>query len=157
MLFSLAFNNIVAFASDTSNDRKIDIWDFGGIQTSGDLYNNIITANVLDSKTTIKSGTFVTTAFGDLTMANPSTIDRSYYYESDGSTVGVNSSGYWGTQKNSYVDGYNANGAYYANGTGGSGRRYLTLDHVVAGDKITVYGGTSNGNENIHFVHAAVS
>ncbi|MFS0636816.1 hypothetical protein AB1K84_13005 [Mesobacillus foraminis] len=147
----------MAFASETSNDRKIDIWDFGGIQTSGDLYNNIITAEVLDSKTTIKTGTFVTTEFGDLTIANPVTSDRSYYYGSDGSTVGLNSSGFWGTQKYSYDDGYNANGVYYANGTGGPGRRYLTLDHVVAGDKITVYGGTSNGDETIHFVHAEIS
>lgn len=157
MLFTLAFNEVVVFASGTSNDRKVDIWDFGGIQTSGDLYNNIITADVLDSKTTIKSGTFDTTTFGDLTIANPSTTDRSYYYESDGSTVGLNSSGSWGSQKYSYDDGYNANGAYYANGSGGAGRRYLTLENVVAGDKITVYGGTSNGDETIHFVHAAVS
>ncbi|WP_081798017.1 pectinesterase family protein [Neobacillus dielmonensis] len=157
MVFISVFNNVVAFASDTSNDRKIDIWDFGGIQTSGELYNNMITADVLDSKTTIKTGTFVTTSFGDLTIANPSTTDRSYYYEADGSTVGVNSSGFWGTQKYSYDDGYNANGVYYANGTGGPGRRYLTLDHVVAGDKITVYGGTSNGDETLHFVHADVS
>jgi pectate lyase/pectin methylesterase-like acyl-CoA thioesterase/lysophospholipase L1-like esterase len=137
--------------------RKINVWDFGGIQTSGDLYNNNITAEVLNSKTTIKSGTFVTTPFGDLTIANPVTSDRSYYYESDGTTVGVNSSGFWGTQKYSYDDGYNANGVYYANGTGGSTRRFLTLDNVAAGDKITVYGGTSNGNETIHFVHAAVN
>ncbi|MDQ0972352.1 pectin methylesterase-like acyl-CoA thioesterase/lysophospholipase L1-like esterase [Neobacillus niacini] len=157
IFFTSAFNNVVAFASDTSNDRKIDIWDLGGIQTSGDLYNNIITADVLDSKTTIKSGTFVTTAFGDLTIANPSTTDRSYYYQSDGATVGINSSGFWGSQKYSYDDGYHANGVYYANGTGGPGRRYLTLENVVAGDKITVYGGTSNGDETIHFVHAAVS
>ncbi|WP_404331622.1 polysaccharide lyase family 1 protein [Mesobacillus maritimus] len=71
--------------------RKVDVWDFGGIQTSGDLYNNNITAEVLNSKTTIKSGTFVTTAFGDLTIANPVTSDRSYYYESDDTTVGVKS------------------------------------------------------------------
>jgi pectin methylesterase-like acyl-CoA thioesterase/lysophospholipase L1-like esterase len=157
MLFTLLFNNVVIFANDLSNDRKIDIWDLGGIQTTGDLYHNHITADVLDSKTTIKSGTFVTTGFGDLTIANPVTSDRSYYYKSDGTTVGDNSSGFWGTQKHSYDDGYHANGAYYANGTGGEGRRFLTLDHVVAGDKITVYGGTSNGDETIHFVHGAVS
>ncbi|WP_284645749.1 pectinesterase family protein [Paenibacillus silviterrae] len=157
MLFTLTFNNVGVFASETSNDRKIDIWDFGGIQTSGDLYNNHITAEVLNSKTTIKSGTFVTTAFGDVMIANPVTSDRSYYYESDGTTVGVNSYGFWGTQKHSYDDGYNANGAYYANGTGGTGRRFLTVDNVMAGDKITVYGGTSNGDETIHMVHAAIS
>lgn len=156
MLFTLVFNNIV-FASDTSNSRKIDVWDFGGIQTSGDLYNNHMTAEILDSKTTIKAGAFVTTAFGDLTIANPVTSDRSYYYKSDGTTVGDNSSGFWGNQKHSYDEGYHSNGAYYANGTGGTGRRFLTLDHVVAGDKITVYGGTSNGDESIHLVHVGAS
>ncbi|WP_205672308.1 hypothetical protein [Ammoniphilus sp. YIM 78166] len=33
MLFTLAFNNVGALASEPSNSRKIDVWDFGGIQT----------------------------------------------------------------------------------------------------------------------------
>jgi hypothetical protein len=53
MFFTLTFNNVGVFASETSNDRKVDIWDFGGIQTSGDLYNNHITAEVLWSATII--------------------------------------------------------------------------------------------------------
>ncbi|MCY8308146.1 pectinesterase family protein [Bacillus vallismortis] len=158
-LFTLALNSIggLALASDTSNSRKIDVWDFGGIQTPGELYNNNITPDILDKKTTIKSGTFETTSYGDLTVANPVTSDRSYYDKADGTTVGDNSSGSWENQEHSYEDGYQSNGVYYANGTGGTERRFLTLEHVVAGDKITVYGGTSNGDETIHFVHAAVS
>ncbi|MCY7822553.1 pectinesterase family protein [Bacillus spizizenii] len=158
-LFTLALNSIggVALASDTSNSRKIDVWDFGGIQMPGELYNNNITPDILDKKTTIKSGTFETTSYGDLTVANPVASDRSYYYKADGTTVGDNSSGSWENQEHSYEDGYQSNGVYYANGTGGTERRFLTLDHVVAGDKITVYGGTSNGDETIHLVHAGVS
>ncbi|WP_243735045.1 pectinesterase family protein [Paenibacillus turpanensis] len=145
-------------ANEPLNSRNIDVWDFGGIQTSGELYNNHITPEMLDSQTTIKSGTFATTVYGDLTVANPVSSDRSYYYGPDGTTPGVNSSGSSGTQTFSYDDGYTANGMYYANGTGGTGRRFLTLDHVVAGDKITVYGGTHNASsETIHLVHAAVS
>ncbi len=160
MLFTVVTSNFggtTAYANDTSNNRNIEIWDFGGVQTSGDLYKNHITAEILDSKTTIKSGTFETTAFGDLTIGNPNANDRSYYYGPDGTTPGINSSGTWGNQKHSYEDGYNSDGVYYANGTGGPMRRFLTLDHVAAGDKISVYGGTSNGDEELHFVHAAVS
>lgn len=156
MLFTLAFSNI-ALASDASGGRKIDVWDFGGIPESGSLYNNQITPELLDSKPALKSGAFATTVFGDLTLANPDAKDRLYYYKADGTTLGVNSYGTWGNQKISYADGYNSNGVYYANGSGGNGRRYLTLDNVVAGDKITVYGGTSNANETVHLVHAAVS
>lgn len=145
------------YASEPSSRQTIDIWDFGGVETPGERYNNHITADVLNRQTTIKSGVFATTAYGDLTVANPVASDRSYYYESDGMTPGVNSSGTWGSQKYSYDDGYAANGAYYANGTGGPARRFLTLDHVAAGDKITVYGGTSNGNEALRFVHAAIN
>jgi len=161
MIFTAAFGNfggITAFAADTTSDREIDIWDFGGIQTAGELYNNHITPEILDSKTTIKSGSFATTSYGDFTLANPVSSDRSYYFQSDGTTLGVNSSGSQGYQKNTYDDGYISNGIYYANGTGGINRRFLTLDHVVAGDKISVYGGLQNGgSETIHFVHAAIS
>jgi pectin methylesterase-like acyl-CoA thioesterase len=160
----LAFDSYIAGTpvsqqtTDTSNNRKIDVWDFGGILASGDLYNNNITAGILDSKTTIKNTSFVTTAFGDLSIANPDLKDRMYYYEADGTTVGTNSYGTWGSQKNTYSDGYNSNGAYYCNGTGGSTRRYLTLENVVAGDKISIYGGlSSSGPEKIHFVHAGIS
>jgi pectin methylesterase-like acyl-CoA thioesterase len=154
-------SNVNVFASDTSNSRKIDVWDFGGVQALGDLYNNNITASVLDSKTTIKSGSFKTTTFGDLAIANPDLKDRTYYSEADGITAGVNASGTpssWATSIAKYDDTYTSNGAYYCNGTGGSTRRYLTIDNVVEGDKVTVYGGLSNaGSEKIHFVHAGVN
>jgi pectin methylesterase-like acyl-CoA thioesterase/lysophospholipase L1-like esterase len=155
MLLTVVFtdiNGINIFASDTSNNRKIDIWDFGGVQTLGDLYNNNITRDILNSTTTIKSGTFTKTDFGDLSIAAPTTSDRMYYYNEDG-TTGVNSYGTWGSSIKDYDDGYSSKGTYYCNGTGGIGRRYLTLKNVVAGDKISVYGGTSNGDEEIHLLY----
>jgi lysophospholipase L1-like esterase/pectin methylesterase-like acyl-CoA thioesterase/chitodextrinase len=157
MMFTVAFGNfgsITAFAGDTTSDRKIDIWDFGGIQTEGPLYSNHITTEILDGKTTITSGAFVTTPYGDLTVANPDPKDRSYYFYPDG-TKGKNGYGTWGNSSIQYADGYTSNGVYYANGSGGIGRRYFTIDNVVAGDKITVYGATSNGDETIHLVHVA--
>jgi lysophospholipase L1-like esterase/pectin methylesterase-like acyl-CoA thioesterase/chitodextrinase len=160
MVFTVAFGNfggLTVFAGDTTSDRKIDVWDFGGVETAGEVYRNNITVDILDEKTTIKSGTFATTTYGDLTVANPVASDRSYYFYEDG-TPGKNSYGTWGSTKFSYADGYHSNGVYYANGTGGIGRRFLTVDNVIAGDQISVYGGLQNGgSETLHFVHAAIS
>jgi pectin methylesterase-like acyl-CoA thioesterase/lysophospholipase L1-like esterase len=161
MFFTTAFGNIdsiKAFASDTNNSRKIDVWDFGGVQASGDLYNNIISTSNLDSLTTVTAGLFAggKTDFGDLSIAKPDAKDRLYYYKEDG-TAGANSAGTWASSINKYSDGYTSGGTYYCNGTAGNTKRYLTLNNVVAGDKITVYGGTSNGDESIHFVHVAIS
>lgn len=172
MFFTTVFSNIdgtKAFASDTASTRLIDVWDFGGVQTTGSLYNNNITTSTLDGLTTVTpvatsiggknyskgSTTGGTTVFGDLAIANPDMSDRLYY--SDGTTagtvVGARSYGIYG--KNTYTDGYISNGCYYCNGTAGTGRRYLTINNVVQGDKITIYGATNNGNETIHFVHLA--
>lgn len=160
MFFTTAFcnlNGVVSFASDDSTGRKIDVWDFGAVQTSGDEYNNIISTATLDNLATVKAGTFTgeKTDFGDLSIAVPNANDR-LYYSQEGSTkdAGSNSSGA-GTQIN-YNDGYTSCGMYYCNGTAGNAKRYLTISNVEAGDKITVYGGTSNGDESIHFVYAAI-
>jgi LPXTG-motif cell wall-anchored protein len=162
MLLTTAFSNIdvtKVFASDTTNSRKIDVWDFGGSQTSGELYNNIISANTLDELATVSStgtiGLFAggQTDFGDLSISKPDPTDRLYYYGSDGTTKGARSYGTWGNAKKTYDDGYTSNGCYYCNGTGGDSRRYLTIRNVTAGDNISVYGATSNGNEDIHLVY----
>ena len=43
-----------------------------------------------------------------------------------------------------YDDGYTAGGMYYCNGTGGETRRNVTINNVIAGDKIVVYMASSN-------------
>lgn len=167
-----AFSNIGSikvFAIDTTSTRLIDVWDFGGVQTEGTLYKNNITKSTLDGLTTVASTSTIiggknyskgsiiggSTVFGDLAIANPDMSDRLYYSDgtATGTAVGALSYGSWGNQKITYTDGYISNGCYYCNGTGGIGRRYLTINNVAQGDKITIYGGTSNGNETIHFVH----
>ncbi|ADL52345.1 Pectinesterase [Clostridium cellulovorans 743B] len=156
LLFTTSFNNITIFAADMANDRKIDVWDFGGVQTSGDLYNNVISTSTLDNLTTITAGKFAggKTTFGDLSII-PNITDRSYYNNSEG-TPGKNSYGTWGNAAKIYNDGYTSAGGYYCNGTTGGfsgANRFLTIDNVVAGDKLSVYGGTSNGNEKIHLLY----
>jgi pectin methylesterase-like acyl-CoA thioesterase len=149
-------NTIKLFASDTTNSRKIDVWDFGGVQTSGDLYNNNISINTLDNLATVTAGLFTgSTVFGDLSITTTADIkDRLYYFKEDGKTIGVKSySAIWGNATKLYADGYNSNGCYYCNGTAGIDRRFFTINNVVAGDNITVYGGTSNGNEEIHLLY----
>lgn len=160
LLFTTAFcnfNGVISFASDESSSRKIDIWDFGAVQTSGDLYNNIISASALDDLTTVKSGVFtgVKTDFGDLSIAAPNANDRLYYCQ-EGSTTDAGSNSSGAGTKTKYDDAYTSYGMYYCNGVGGNSKRYLIINNVEAGDKITVYGGTSNGDESIHFVYAAV-
>jgi pectinesterase len=162
MFVTTAFTNISnanVFASDISNNRKIDVWDFGGVQAAGDVYNNNITAAILDNSATLQNTSFTTTTFGDLSIGNPDLKDRMYYYESDGTTTGKYNYGtsMWGTAVNQYDSTYTAGGCYYCNGSGGNTRRFLTINNVVAGDKISIYGGTSNGDETIHFVHSAIN
>src|SRR5699024_1126429 len=96
-------------------------------------------------------------SFRDLTIANPDINDRSYYYEADGITPGINSSGTREDMKNNYEDGYNSNGLYYANETSGNRKSFLTINNIEAGYKVTVYCGTRKGDETIHFVHASVN
>lgn len=153
-------SSTVVLASDTTSSRKIDVWDFGGVQTEGALYSNNITAGILNDATTLKIGSVHTTAFGDLIIANPNANDKMWYNNADG-TAGTNSGGTtsnWGKSIYQYSSDYSANGTYMCNGTGGIGRRYFTIDNVQAGDKISIYGALSSGtSETLHFVHGAVS
>lgn len=124
--------------------RKIDVWDFGGVQESNTtLYTNNITAADWDNCANVGADAkFVagTTTFGDLTITHNAN-DR--LYSTSGKNYGSNA---LGTTK--YGDGYQANGMYYCNGTGGDTRRFITIDNVVAGDKIYVYMASSNDVES---------
>lgn len=147
------------FASDASSSRKVDVWDFGGVQASGNIYNNNISQITLDNLTTVaKGGCFSgNTSFGDLAITNPCNNDRLYYYNAQGTPGTKGYNGNYSGASASYDDGYKANGCYYANGSAGNTRRYLTINNVASGDKISVYGGTSNGNEKLHFVYLGSS
>ncbi|MCM1320648.1 MAG: pectinesterase family protein [Bacteroides sp.] len=143
----------------SAQTRKIDIWDFGGVETGGAVYRNNITGADLESLGDMQGGKFIAEAqktrsieFGDLVLGVINN-DRLYYNKADGSQ-GKNSAGQQGYMSFDFNDGYVSNGIYYCNGSGGEGRRYIIINNVKAGDKITFYGRTSNSAEaSVHFVH----
>ena len=120
--------------------RKIDVWDFGAVQESDtQLYNNQISAQDWEQCENVSSaGKFAegTTVFGDLTLTH-TVNDR--LFSTSSKNYGTNA-----LAKTAYADGYTAGGMYYCNGTGGEGRRNITIANVEAGDKIVVYMASSN-------------
>ena len=141
------FGTLTVSAAD---GRKIDVWDFGGVEEADTvLYNNQITTSDWDNCANVGAdGKFAagTTTFGDLTITHNAN-DRLY----SSSSKNYGSSGMATT---AFADGYTANGMYYCNGTGGSNRRHLTVENVQAGDVVTVYMGSSNKKEEtIHFLY----
>ena len=147
---------VQAFASaEMSNTpgqtRNIDVWDFGGVlEEDSILYTNHISGTDWDNAQTVGSnGLFTegTTNFGDLTLTHTEK-DRLYAPTSQKS-YSTSLSNY---AKIDYQDGYQSNGVYYCNGTGGEDRRNITLDNVQAGDKIQVYMSSSNSADGtFHF------
>lgn len=134
------------FAAD---DRKIDVWDFGGVEeTDTTKYTNNITTAGWDAYDNLGAdGKFAansTVTFGDLTVTMNAN-DRVY------SGIGTKNYGSSSYATTDFGDGYVANGMYYCNGTGGANRRYLTLTNVEAGDKIVVYMGAHSGEDNLVF------
>ena len=140
MLVSCIGNSLIALGADNVREaKKMDVWDFGAVEeTNTNIYANHITAadweatpNVgADAKFT--GGTIV---FGDLTLSHASG-DRLY-------SISNKNYGTSAAATTQYEDGYKANGQYYANGTGGTGRRHMTIVNVNAGDKFWVYMGLS--------------
>ena len=129
---------------------KIDVWDFGAVEeTDSQLYANHITQEDWNTCENVSDkGTFTagTTTFGDLTITHNAN-DRLY----SASTKNYGTSGLAST---AYEDGYVAAGMYYCNGTGGPTRRYLSIEHVEAGDKINVYMAASNSaSDNVCFLY----
>lgn len=120
--------------------RKIDVWDFGAVQESDtQLYNNQISAQDWEQCENVSSaGKFAegTTVFGDLTLTH-TVNDR--LFSTSSKNYGTNA-----LAKTAYADGYTAGGMYYCNGTGGEGRKNITIANVEAGDKIVVYMASSN-------------
>lgn len=140
-----------AKAADTGT-RKIDVWDFGGVQeTDTDTYNNNITGAMWDDCSLLSGVAKFSTgkiAFGDLVL----TVEANDRLYSGFSQKNYGSSSLSTTK---YSDGYAANGMYYCNGTGGANRRLFTISNVKAGDKIVAYMGSSNAAEStIYFKYA---
>ena len=129
-------------------DRKIDVWDFGG-KTEADtavFANNItpsdwIGANVVNTGGVFKGESTGTVVFGDLTL----TYDKGDKLYSDAAELAGISAGSSSDSTRSYEDGYQSAGAYYANGAGGNTKRCVTLENVQAGDKIVAYAGIHSG------------
>ncbi|MDO5521258.1 MAG: pectinesterase family protein, partial [bacterium] len=154
IVVSTTFSNVQVSASQVAKTetKKIDVWDFGGV-TEGNaaLYNNNITASSWNSIESVAAdGKFVevdnstTLKMGDLSLFYTET-DRLYVNSLD-SDKSVDRS--WGQSKVDFKDGYKSAGCYYANGTGSSKTRYITIKDVKAGDLITTYMGSSNSNDS---------
>ena len=130
--------------------RKTEVWDFGGVKEAGDVENHISIADIDAMELLGEGGRFSDAgeiSFGDLTI-NVVKNDRMYFESAKGKSAGAQ-----GYQAVDFGDGYNSNGIFYCNGTGGEKRRYLLLSNVKAGDVVTFYAGTSNtSSKNIHFL-----
>lgn len=143
-----------ALISVYSENRKIDVWDFGGVESKGSIFKNNITKKNIDSIESLEAGKFKAgvLTFGDLSL-NVASNDRLYYFNDDGST-GTKNYGELGYTSFDFGDGYISNGLFYCNGTGGEKRRYFLIKNILAGDRITFYGRTSNtADEKVNFVH----
>lgn len=122
--------------------KKIEVWDFGGVVQSGEMYNNNISLDFLNAQTGFPTGKWATAGnydFNGVTLT-VNANDRMF-------NAGANNYGSNAKATVDFGDGYVANGMYYANGTGGDNRRYAVVHNVSAGDKITVYAGTSNSTD----------
>ena len=145
--FRLAATAMAFFAavSVSAQTRKVDVWDFGGVEDENAV--NHIKISDLDGLAGLaadgkfEAGEYV---FGDLTLKAEKN-DRAYYN-------GAKNYGTQGYSSFEFSDGYISDGIYYCNGKGGESRRCLILKNVKAGDIVTFYGRASNGSEDkIHF------
>ena len=136
-----------AASTFAAEGRKIDVWDFGGVEeTDTALYNNNITAADWDAYENLKEGgTFAAdgeVTFGDLTL-NFKANDRLF------SGIAKKNYGDNAFAQTAYEDGYTGNGMFYCNGTGGEKRRHMTIANVQAGDKFVVYMGAHNAADDV--------
>ena len=138
---------LFAISALSAQSRKIDVWDFGGVQEAG--ANNYISVAAIDALSNLPAGGKYLEAgdlppFGDLVL-NVVANDRAYY-------DGKKSYGTQGYAAVTFDDGYTSNGIYYCNGTGGNNRRCITIKNVRAGDTISFYARLSAAADtDIHF------
>ncbi|MBQ7973157.1 MAG: hypothetical protein IJ291_06860 [Lachnospiraceae bacterium] len=125
--------------------RKVDVWDIGAkVEADTETYTNNITPALWKENGVSKSFTGAAVAFGDLSIVNKSG-DR--YYSTNSNLADYSYGTNFGGATVTYGDGYVSEGGYYANGSGGSGTRYLTLANVQAGDKVIIYAGIHGGSD----------
>ena len=159
---------------DTKDAGSVDVWDFGGVPSTIDGavdhiheedYSNAkdLVASYDKTKKDKTTGEIhvvktVSEAFasngklvvGDLTLSY-ATGDRIYTVSGTGNTQKS-------TKKKGqfeFADGYTSGGYYYANGNGGSDRRYIEIANVKAGNIIDVYMDSKNAEETAHFVNVS--
>lgn len=135
-----------AEAEGNAQSGQVEVWDFGGVQAGGDSDINHITVDTLNGLGSfIEAGWFrQNTVFGDLTVMTPAGggYHRLYYY--DGEVNGALS--YGKPTSKTFSDGYASKGSVYSSGNGDASAKYIQLENVEAGDKITVYGFVTNGS-----------
>lgn len=156
---------------DTQDSGEVDSWDFGGVSSNiagavdhidSDEYENAsdLVASYNKVKTDKETGeTYVVKTVSEAFASNGKLVmddltlsyavgDRIYTEDGEGNTQKA-------TKKKGqyeFADGYISNGYYYANGNGGSGRRYVEISNVEAGNIIDVYMDSKNAEETAHFV-----
>lgn len=142
-------SHVQALAGEnTTGSRNIDVWDFGGVQTTGNT--NHISTSMLealsDQSSAIVQGGLVkkNITFDDLTVVTTTAGNffRLNYNKEDG-TKGKSS--YGNPTIKTFSDGYINRGSIYFSGDGGVTNNYFQLNHVAAGDQIEVYGFGTNG------------
>ena len=150
MTITTIFSGVTFASAATSQGRKIDVWDFGGVQEADtSMYDNQIASNFWDDYDKLgDNGRFIqaksevdSITWGDLTLTYIGQ-DR-VYRDASTKTAGLNN-----IAQTKYDDGYNAKGMYYCNGTGSDKSRCMDIANVKAGDKIVVYMGASNAAES---------
>lgn len=162
LAFAMTVTSMVfAPISTSAADNKIDVWDFGGVaQSDTNLYENHIDTAFLDGATFVgdaasgSKGKFLTAGEYDFNglKVTANANDRLYYNGADGArSYGTN-----GKADSSYADGYTANGMWYANGTGGEARRFVSLS-LNKGDGLAVYFGASNASDTPVYFTSATS
>ena len=132
----------------TTTTGLIDVWDIGAKAEDGAIYNNWITqeawaATGLDLSTSLAT---TTVTFGDaqLVIQNGDKICGSVGQDASASNYTVIT----------YSDGYTSTGVWHTNGKGGTGRRCVILNHVEAGDRVSVYMGSHTVEEDqLHFMY----
>ncbi len=154
-------SEVLPITAAPSGSGPIKVWDFGGVLQEGDLYTNYITkdfwneyeklytaeeveeAKKVDPGSKAAKGTFKEAVLMEITNGLsfiPNANDRMYY----GDGEDIRSAGTYGNAKKEFDDGYTSDGCWYLNGTGGSTKRYLTIDNVAEGSEIKVYAASSN-------------
>lgn len=151
---AMLVGTVPAVAAEPTAGRKIDVWDFTGqVEADTAVYTNHITPAAWVASTalvdgTLSNGSVVT--FGDLSVTHNAN-DRIYSAYESADWAGILGGNAQNKYGNAYEDGYEAQGGWYCNGSGGESRRFLTLENVKAGDKIVAYMGSASGEIVFHF------